>query len=267
MSATCLITFRASDAARARNLRFVLQWLDVLPGLETLVVEQDRAPTLDAASLPGSCRTLFVPNAGPFNKSWGLNVGFHVAEGEVLVVSDADVVVHGDRISHALDACRSDYELIRPWSDIVDLTEEETAALVAGHLDEAAVAVPGRRGRRRVGEEPPLCGGVYVIRRDVYERLGGQDERFFGWGGEDDAMSLKVAALCTRVGMLRDSLAVHLHHPRHAALPVDDPAYRRNVELLAGYRKLSREKIAKMCSTARGTMGDASRFDEAGQGA
>ncbi len=150
----------------------------------------------------------------------------------------------------ALTACRGGGEVVRPWADVIDLTELETASVVAGTLDARRLAslAQGRRGRLRAGEVPPLCGGSYVIRRDVYERLGGQDERFRGWGGEDDAMSIKVAKLCTRVGIVRDGLAFHLHHPRHAALPVTDPDYLRNVELLREYAAASTVELDRMCA-------------------
>lgn len=259
MRPVCVITFRSTSPERLRNLRCVLQWLDRLDAVETIVVEQDDRPTLDARALP-PCRVVFARNPGPFNKSWGFNVGARMAMADVLVLADADLLVNPRHLSDALRACTEGYEVVRPWTDVVDLTEEETQCVVDGRVDVVAHLSPERRGRGHLGEHPPLCGGLYVIRRDTYERLGGQDERFCGWGGEDDAMSLKVSALCAQIAVVRGGLAYHLHHPRHAALPVDDADYQRNLTLLREYRTFSTEALALMCDIHRQTMGDSRRF-------
>jgi hypothetical protein len=255
MHSACIITFRAASPERLRNLYYVLRWLDRVPRLETLVIEQDEQPRVDAGRLPSSCRVCFVRNTGPFNKSWGFNVGFRAVSAEVLVFADADLLVNHRHLTDALEACAEGCEAIRPWTDIVDLTEDETRSLVAGSLDVNTLHLPARRGRSRAGEYPPFCGGVYVMRAGVYERLGGGDERFHGWGGEDDAMSAKVKALCTRVAVVRAGMAFHLHHPRHAALPVDDPDYRHNIAVLREYQTLSREAFEELCAVQRRTMG------------
>ena len=255
MRATCIITFRSTSAARVRNLNYVLRWLEGIHDVETVVVEQDAHPTLNAIDAPARCRVLFARNTGRFNKSWGFNLGFQAANSDVLVFADADLLVNHQQLSDALDACARASDVVRPWSDIVDLTEGETASLMAGSLDAASVSWPDRRGPSRGGEQPPLCGGLYVIRREVYARLGGQDERFRGWGGEDDAMSIKVASLCSRIAVARNSVAFHLHHPRHASLPIDDRDYRNNVALLEEYRTLSRDALAQLCAAQQRTMG------------
>ncbi len=232
-----------------------------MESLEILVIEQDDKPHLNPGALPSSCRHVFVWNPGVFNKSWGFNIGWHETSADILVFSDADILIGHDQLRQAIESCVSDYDVVRPWSDVVDLTEEETQSLIAGSLDTAAVSEPQRRGRSKKGEFPPLCGGIYVIGRDTYERLGGQDERFRGWGGEDDAMSIKVGTLLTKVALLRDGVALHMNHPRQASLPVNNIDYRHNVSLLREYRRLSREELDHLCGEQRLTMGDPNRFD------
>jgi GT2 family glycosyltransferase len=255
------MTVRATTTERVRNLRLVLDWLNEMDGLETLVVEQADRPSLDPRNLPASCRVMFVRNPGPFNKSWGFNVGFRATTADVLVFADADILVNRGHLAQALAVCAGGGEAARPWSDIVDLTEDETADLAEGRLDLSQVEVGARRGAGRPGEHPPLCGGAYVIRREVYERLGGQDERFFGWGGEDDAMSIKVATLCRRIARVRDGTAFHLCHPRHSSLPIGDASYRSNVSLLREYRALSHAALIQLCRAQGATMGNPSRFE------
>jgi hypothetical protein len=73
-------------------------------------------------------------------------------------------------------------------------------------------------------------------------------------------MSIKVGTLCSKVALVRDGLAFHLHHPRHASLPVDNADYRANVDLLREYGTISREALAKLCAGQQAVMGDLNRF-------
>ena len=37
-----------------------------------------------------------------------------------------------------------------------------------------------------------MAGGIFIIQREFFARAGGFDERFTGWGGEDDDMSNRI---------------------------------------------------------------------------
>jgi hypothetical protein len=64
-----------SGRSSAPGLEAVLAWLKLQALAEVVLVEQDIAPTLgDLPAFPG-LRSLFAYNPGPFNKSWGFNVG------------------------------------------------------------------------------------------------------------------------------------------------------------------------------------------------
>lgn len=91
-----IITYRATDdPARRANLEAVLAWLRLQPLAQVIVVEQDVAPTLgDLASFP-NLLSLFAYNPGPFNKSWGFNVGVRASRGSLLAFGDADVLCRG----------------------------------------------------------------------------------------------------------------------------------------------------------------------------
>ena len=79
-----------------------------------IVIEQDVAPTLgDLASFPG-LRTLFAYNPGPFNKSWGFNVGVRAGKGSLLAFGDADVLCRG--LPAAVAAARSGAPVVRAFS-------------------------------------------------------------------------------------------------------------------------------------------------------
>ncbi|MFK4998906.1 galactosyltransferase-related protein [Bacillus sp. N9] len=57
-------------------------------------------------------------------------------------------------------------------------------------------------------------GGINVVPRKHFETVGGFDERFVGWGGEDDAFAASLNTLCGYVKRL-DATIYHLWHKRN----------------------------------------------------
>ena len=248
MNATSyIITYRAADdPARRANLEAVLGWLRLQPLAEVIVVEQDVAPTLgDLASFP-SLRSLFAYNPGQFNKSWGFNIGVRASRGSLLAFGDADVLCRA--LPAAVDSARSGAPVVRAFSKAIDLDEAQSEMLRAdlsclGDPSFAAAAPD----RTQSAEIPPLCGGLVLFQRQFLALLGGWDERFLGWGGEDNAMDIKVRRACLRGVMLSESPGFHLAHRRVVANIGADPYYRSNLALLQQLRDMPDEALRRMC--------------------
>ena len=242
-----IITYRASDdPARRANLDAVLAWLKLQTLADVIVIEQDVAPTLgDLASFPG-LRTLFAYNPGPFNKSWGFNVGVRAGKGSLLAFGDADVLCRS--LPAAVAAARSGAPVVRAFSKAVDLDEDDSDALRSDPPASAILA--SARPRPTVGESGeivPLCGGVVLFQRQFLARLGGWDERFLGWGGEDDAMDIKVERSGARGAMVKGSPGFHLAHRRAGGTIAASPHYRNNLALLQQLRAMPDDALRRMC--------------------
>lgn len=87
----------------------------------------------------------------------------------VLVFADADTYVPWIQVALAVDAVRT------KLADIA-LAHDGTAL----YLSHGVV-----RGMGEGGIVGPFPGGVFAIRRSVFEAVGGWDEKFCGWGHED----------------------------------------------------------------------------------
>ncbi len=239
-----IMTFRAGGERRA-NLQAVLAWLERHPPGEIILVEQDVAPTLGDLARGSALRLVFAYNPGPFNKAWGFNVGARFSRRPLLAFGDSDLIAPA--LGEALAACRRGVPVARTFDRVSDLGPAESARLRA---DPAALATIGDVGDARTtkGEVPPLCGGLVLFHRACYALLGGWDERFLGWGGEDDAMSVKVA----RAGlhsMVQPGPAFHLHHAR--ATPVEGcPHYRSNLAVLAQLRTMPDAALKRLCDVS-----------------
>jgi glycosyl transferase family 7 (putative galactosyltransferase) len=242
-----IITYRATDdPARRANLDAVLDWLKLQTLADVIVIEQDVAPTLgDLASFPG-LRTLFAYNPGPFNKSWGLNVGVRASKGSLLAFGDADVLCRG--LPAAVAAARSGAPVVRAFSKALDLDEGDSDIL---RSDLSCLGDPSfgaaAPDRAESGEIVPLCGALVLFQRQFLARLGGWDERFLGWGGEDDAMDIKVQRSGARGVKIKGSPGFHLAHRGASGTIAADPHYRNNLALLQQLRAMPDDALRRMC--------------------
>lgn len=134
-----------------------------------------------------------------FSRAGSRNVAVDLATeagAAVLVVADADTIPEAASLHAAIDAC-DDYRLHYAYDRFAYLDETETADFLAA----------GQRPDRGL----PHNSSVMVCRPRVWEAVGGQDTRFDGWGGEDDAFFLAVNTL---IGppVWHPGLAVSLWH-------------------------------------------------------
>jgi len=261
MEATVILTYRENATPdRRENLFAVLAWLAQTPGYEVIVVEQDALPRLSGDLPHPNCRVVFAYNPGPFNKAWGLNIGARNAESQVLIFNDADVIAHG-MLSMSVALCQNNYCFVKPYRRLVDLTPGETAQVRIGHHDfmpeRNADELPNRGG---VAEVIVLCGGLFLIRRDAFAHLGGWDERFRGWGGEDDALTYKVQRSRLSTVELDERPALHLWHPRSAETTSGQPFYRSNCDLLARYRRYTDPELRRLSEVQMQMMGHREKY-------
>ncbi|MGA8260694.1 MAG: glycosyltransferase family 2 protein [Arenicellales bacterium] len=254
---TCIIPFRAQGPDRWLNLLATVAWYSGLENTELLLVEQDEQPGIDQSALPERVRHLFLYNRGLFNKSWAFNVAAMNTRGEVLAFVDADVLVEVSVIQACFEECLGGIQAINPYSALLDLDEERTGLLRrTGRIEGRGEDTFNRDYK---GEYLCFCGGAYVVRSDAYIELGGQDERFAGWGGEDDAMSIKLKLL-RNIAVNRNAVAYHLFHAPAQRTPETQRLYQRNLALLEEYRRMTPKDLRLLCDRHRQVMGDPDKY-------
>jgi hypothetical protein len=120
------------------------------------------------------------PPPEPFNRAWTANEGARRAwPWDVLVLVDADVFEQDpQQVRDGVASCFETGRLTIPHTVGADLSERGTQQLLAGE----------DRWERQVMKRRPVCTSrVTIVREDLYEAVGGFDERFRGWGHEDVA--------------------------------------------------------------------------------
>lgn len=251
-----VVPFRADEAGnRLTNLSVVLSHLASVADCDIVVVEQD---VESRADVPAGVRHVLLPDVGPFNKSWAMNVGFRTTEADLIAFCDADVLVATSACDRAFAGLSAGYDAAKPFDRIVDLDQERTSRL-AQVTDIGAVLPdlpePVDDQLRRGGEYVPFCGGLFMITRAAFVAVGGFDERFFGWGAEDDAMQAKLSRFGLRCGIIPEQTAYHLWHERDRGR-YQAPQYRANVDRLNWIRTCELAELQQAARTDAVTMGE-----------
>jgi glycosyltransferase involved in cell wall biosynthesis len=152
------------------------------------------------------------------------NLGAKMAIGERLLFTNADVVHcpasvegHANLPSEVIGA-----GVIRSISiQGTALVNLEVIRDFWKFLKVAEMFPDGRTNVRHAGQDPnveplPVWGGNFSVPRDTFDKVGGFDDGFLGWGDEDADLALRCQkqAGC-RVVWAGDSVVYHLGHPLH----------------------------------------------------
>ncbi|MFY1693399.1 glycosyltransferase [Plantactinospora sp. WMMB782] len=221
-----------ADAVRLRNALACLRALadQALPRhrYHVTVVESDSRPRWREAVHPLADTYLFAPKDGPFNKAWTVNVGVRNSpvRTDLVCVLDADILVdrhfllrNGARFLHA------GVGALLPYRNALYLDPAASRRAIARRCLEAAPSAE-RESLRGFALRSP-SGGCVWLRTELFHRVGGLDERFEGWGGEDDDFAIRLG-LWAALERYSDTL-LHLYHPPARAeirdgVPTNGPA-------------------------------------------
>ncbi|MFF3242735.1 glycosyltransferase family 2 protein [Streptomyces sp. NPDC002870] len=231
-----VIPFRDRESGlRTRNLLACLQALEDQEGglaHRVTVVESDTEPRTRQQLEPLVDRYVFAPKEGLFNKAWAVNVGAVDAASDApyLCVLDADILV--DRAFVARNAARlreGGHGIHLPFRWSLSLDEASTRHAIGLRTSRGDADVPDAVLRGLLLREPP--GGCVWLRTEIFHAVGGFDERYEGWGGEDD----DVIARLTGAAPLRrfDDQLLHLNHPRPEMTRDDGVPFNAGIEPLS----------------------------------
>ena len=193
--------------ARLPHLLLTVQSIAAQLGasVECIVVEQDTVSQL-GQHLPAWVSLVHTPPPDPnmpYCRSWTFNVGARHARGKVLVLHDNDMLVPVDYAACILDRVRRGYDVVNLKRFIFYLSQAHTREIfdgTASFLDAAPeVIVQNLEG-----------GGSIAITREGYDKIGGMDESFIGWGGEDNEFWERAQTL--QVWPWANLSLVHLWH-------------------------------------------------------
>ena len=193
------------------------------------------------------------PDRG-FELSRTRNDGVRASEGDFILLIDGDCAVPPDHVAtHFNERCKG---VVRGLETPVWLTEEQSSRVDLENIEDGTFLKEitwrqrcelRKRAFRssfysliRHPRKPRLLGGNMGLFREDYERVNGCDERFVGWGHEDDDLNSRMRSVGMRLkSIIGKTYTCHLWHPVAPSRP-DDPARGENVSYLYRPVRLSK---------------------------
>ena len=175
---------------------------------EVIVVDQSPSPLLAYLPAPVVYRHLDKESVAPgWRKSWAYNVGARLARAPLIIFHDGDVCAPSGYAREVVRALRDDgFGAASLQRFLYYLDQKQTSRLLA---DEC-----GLESASPVSVFQNWKGGTIAVERGAFAAIGGFDEGFVDWGGEDDEFYDR----CGEIGHCRSGFLpfVHLWHQPQA---------------------------------------------------
>ena len=214
-----IVTYRGANADRRANLRAVLRHLDRTYEDYTLwLLEADRAPTFNWGELADEkVRHVFIYDAGPFPKAKLCNMGMRLTRSAIVCLHDSDMIAPPAIMKFCVDDLlnRGATDVWCPFEHIVNVAGELREQFSA--TGDFSLLDPYRETHAPFATDMTLLydsnsGGINLMRRETFQLIGGFDDRFTGWGGEDNDILCRARRLNIRWHSIAARRMFHLHH-------------------------------------------------------
>lgn len=217
---------------------------------ELIVVEMGPAPHARNVARRSADKYVFTYHSGAFVRARALNIGIGLAEYDLLLWQDNDLLPAPPFISQAIvELQMQQLDYLIPYTSVRYLSESDSQEVISGVRDPAAcqpvnVLTSGRQA----------CGGMALVKKTFVRQHGGMPEGFRGWGAEDNAWFHK-ARLLGRTGVTQrsDQHVYHLFHRRsggydgRALSGAHNPHYADNIALLSHMFSIREPRRFRRC--------------------
>lgn len=189
-----------------------------LSNIETIVVD-DGSPIEVAKEIAEFCTEFnflykrLETERLPFSLSRARNAGVDIASGEWIIMEDADIVYQHDFYNRMI--VEVDYIDETPFNFItipVIYLKEEISKEIFLHegIDKFIPKILSKfQFENPVGSEDNVivesyapATALFVVRKKILNLIGGYDEYFVGWGGEDRDVAFRLLAVNNKIGKL-----------------------------------------------------------------
>ncbi|HEX3046214.1 MAG TPA: galactosyltransferase-related protein [Bacillota bacterium] len=211
MKISVIIPFKSdSGGYHDLNLSYVLKrYQTLLPEVEVIVGHTDEE--------------------GLFNKAKAVNRAAKLATGDLLIIADADVFF-GTKLIDKIKAIADQHPWIVPFDRCYRLTQ----AISRDVTKTGEILLPKQIHLNEVETIMSFVGAlINVVPRGAFEKAGGMDERFLGWGEEDGSFAKALDTLVGKHYRMKEAI-FHLWHPW---ADFNHPHRRENTDLSIRYLK------------------------------
>jgi GT2 family glycosyltransferase len=242
------IGHRNSTPDRLSNTKTVIDYYkSIAPNAEVMLIEQDATPALQE-TLRKDVRYVHAYNKGSYNRSWAFNIAAKLTDRPVLFCMDNDVLLKSHTFYHAVNekVGSGEFEIYKPYWWFLDLPLKRTHEFKNNGFK---FQWADNTLHIRCPHIYWMMGGCVCVNRKKFLEIGGYNEKFRGWGGEDDEFSIRARALANTGkvanGELYDFNLYHLFHNRTQDCTENQPGYQANVAELRKVEAMTPDQIRR----------------------
>ena len=213
-SITFVIPLRIDSKERYSNLLVIIDSLLAINNSEIIILEADASSKFDKGHCSGRVQHHFIEDSDPiFYRTKYLNKLLKMTSNPIVGIWDADVIFHREQIEESIKQIKEGHVIMSfpyngrfyvtpsPLSDT--FREKRDIRVFDEQKDELSLAY----GSYSVG-------GAFIVNKEVYCRIGGENEYFYGWGAEDIERVKRLEILGYKIHR-SDGGLYHLFHQRN----------------------------------------------------
>lgn len=172
-------------------------------------------------------------NDGPFNRSAGINTASDAADADcrwdVALIIDSDTISQSEPVQQAIARAYQTGGLVVAHDRRHMLTEKATQRILAGDRSNWK-----RNGMiSKTYRDSVSC--AVAVSRETWDKVGGFDDRFVGWGFEDTAFHIAVETITSLPIEVIHGECFHLWHATGPETSRGSVTYQRNHSLKRRY--------------------------------
>ena len=200
MKLTVVIPYTHGDEQRQQNLLNLLSTIaaQTFTDYELIIVEEVIGDNTEKAPYNAAYKYFTLRDNRKFNKSWCINVGIRNANGDGILVLDADMTFKRDYFEKVVTFSKQYPKFFNGFNYIT---------LLPGKDNPVCRVLP-------YNNQAIIGGAWYTSKKFFFEELGGFNEDYFGYGGEDNDTGERAKFLLKNVPELIYSIT-HQYHDWH----------------------------------------------------
>ena len=173
----------------------------------------------------------------PFNRSLAINRAAEAAgDWDVAVIIDGDVILDHRQVHGCVAKTLSTGTIGLAYTERDQLTAQGTPQILAMNPEVLDLRTAPRVWRKWVrGRLRGSCSSCNTVTRDLWDRVGGFDESFVGWGYEDIAWRVASETLAGKEMFKIPGVLFHLWHTVSAGNQPTSPTMLANKALCDRY--------------------------------
>ena len=234
---------RGDSRERMENLVCNINYLLRFSYLDIDIIEADKSQHLYVFPHPRIQYTFIEDNMKAFHRAYYMNRILRRANHSVVGLWDVDVVLPEDQIICGINKIHNGSTLCFPYKkEFRFLNQEES---IRFRLNNSMQLTPDM-GFSMMNR--PSFGGAFLVNKERYLQVGGENENFYGWA-PDDVERVKRLEILEEPIDRTEGLLFHLYHPVHTP---DTSLLLHNKKVLLDVCQMSKTDLMFLISKRHG---------------